>query len=52
MASEAKEVDTTDEYDRAHGVTTLADAQRLVNLSEGNNKAPAQYVPFKITQSK
>lgn len=42
--------DPIEEYDRKHGTTTLAEEQRLVNLSEGANKPPSQYVPFKITE--
>ena len=48
MSEEGK--DETDAYDSKHGRTTLADEQRLVNLSEGANKEPAQDVAFKITQ--
>lgn len=42
--------DETEAYDREHGKPTLADTQRLVNLSEGANKPPPQYVPFKVSQ--
>lgn len=44
--------DECDAYDSKHGTRTLADEQKLVNLSEGANKPSPEHVSFKITQSK
>lgn len=38
-----------DIYDEKHGKTTLADAQRLVNLSESANQPPPQSKDFKVS---
>lgn len=50
--SGSQESIAVDEYDSQHGKATLADTQKLANISEGGNKAPPQYTPFKITVSK
>jgi hypothetical protein len=49
--SEAEPRDPMDEYDAAHGKTTLADEQKPSGLTEAANHPPAQAVPFKVTGS-
>lgn len=42
--------DETDEYDKRHGKTTLADEQRLSGLTESSNKPAPEKTSFRITR--
>lgn len=41
--------DETEEYDKKHGVRTLADEQKSAGLTEASNKPAPEKVSFKVT---